>query len=96
METISWSIGITVIAALILAALLFIYLRNFKSVKSKFCTGLIVFAALLLVYNLGMIYFQTMVTKHCDIDVVGPIFILNVLEALGLGALLYITWKPCM
>ncbi len=86
----------TVISAIILVSLLTIYLGNYKKIKSKFCTGLIIFALLLLAQNVAAIYFQINMSHQCSYETAQPFLILNFLEAVGLGALLYVTWKPCM
>ena len=85
----------TVLSAIILVTLLVIYLGNYKKIKSMFCTGLIVFALLLLAQNVAAIYFQVNMSHQCSYETAQPFLILNFLEAVGLGALLYVTWKPC-
>ena len=44
-------------SAAFLAGLLYVYLRNHRQLRSPFTLGLVFFAALLLVQNLGSIYF---------------------------------------
>lgn len=96
MNTMEWALLATFFSTAILIALLYIYVRNYKMLKSKFCTGLIVFAALLLVQNIAAFYFHAGIMERCSYTVAEPILALNVLEMLGLSALFYITWKPCM
>ncbi|MBS3068619.1 hypothetical protein J4450_07980 [Candidatus Micrarchaeota archaeon] len=90
-----FAVAATVISAIILVTLLVIYLSNYRKIKSTFCTGLIIFAILLLVQNVAAIYFQINMSHQCSYETAQPFLILNFLEAIGLGALLYVTWKPC-
>ncbi len=94
MVMIDWAIAITVITALILASLLFIYVNNYKRIRSHFCSGLIIFAVLLLIQNVYAIHVQTTMTPQCSTELAGAILIINLLEGVGLGALLFITLKP--
>ncbi len=94
METIYWAIIVTALSAVLLLALLFIYIRNYKAIKSKFCMGLILFAIILLAENLASLYFQTTVMEHCSYEVAEPVLLINILEVLGFSALLYVTIKP--
>ena len=93
---VTWITGATIISALILISLLFVYWRNYKQIKSKFCKGLIIFALLLLLQNVIAIQVHGTMMSKCPTEISGPLFIINFLEAVGLGALLYVTWKPCM
>ena len=90
-----FAVAVTVISAVILVTLLYIYISNYRKIKSSFCTGLIIFAILLLAQNVAAIYFQIGMSNQCSYETAQPFLILNFLEAVGLGALLYVTWKPC-
>ena len=95
MQDVGWSVIITVLSAVILVTLLVIYVSNYRKIKSSFCTGLIIFALLLLTQNVAAIYFQIGMSHQCSYETAQPFLILNFLEAVGLGALLYVTWRPC-
>mgnify|MGYP001579243670 CR=1 FL=1 len=96
METIDFATVVSVLNSILLLFLLFIYLKNYKTIKSKFTLGLAVFAILLLAQNLTSIYFQTAMIDYYSRTVANFALILNLLESLALLSLAYITWKPCM
>ncbi len=84
--------ALEVISAVMLLGLLYIYLNSRKVIKNVFTLGLVVFAAFLFLNSVGMLY-----THACTVGVykVDPnyVFITAVLKVIGLGALLYITWR---
>jgi hypothetical protein len=77
----------------ILVALISVYAKNYLKLRTNFGLGLTLFAALLLLHNLAAVYFQVMMIMYYTSEVAGFAFILNVLEALGLGALAYISLR---
>ena len=85
---------VSILNALMLFILLYVYIRNYKAIKSKFSLGLILFGLLFLIQNLVAIYFQTAMVDYYSKEVADFALILNILEALGFAALLYVTWKP--
>ena len=94
METIDLASIVSFLNILLLLTLSFIYVRNYRTIKSKFCLGLMIFAFLFLIQNLIAFYFQVTMMYYYSKEVANIALVLNVLEALGFVALLYITWKP--
>jgi len=77
----------------LLILLLYIYLDNYKKIKSVFTLGLIMFAGLLLLQNILFSSFLLFGSIFQAIELGLPLFVLNITEFLGLLALLLVTWK---
>lgn len=81
-------------SAVFLTALLFVYLRNHRELRSPFTLGLVFFAVLLLVQNLGSIYFDYMMSEAGQGSGVAiPMLVLNAAELIGFAALFFVTWR---
>jgi hypothetical protein len=93
MEMIDLATAASGLNVLILIALISVYAKNYIKIKTNFGLGLMLFAALLLLHNLAAVYFQVMMIMYYTSEVAGFAFILNVLEALGLAVLAYISLK---
>ena len=91
-----WNLAfiLNVFNILMLLVLLWVYLKNYFTVKSKFSLGLIIFAMLLLFHNLANIYFQITMMEPLLFESAYFACLLNGLEAIGLLSLVYVTWKP--
>jgi len=83
----------------LLLALLSIYLKNYREIKSKFTTGLLVFAALLLLQNVVTTLFLALnVFFHISSQgfEIGrpqtPLSSVNIIQFIALLILLRITW----
>ncbi|MDO8553840.1 MAG: hypothetical protein Q7S22_03470 [Candidatus Micrarchaeota archaeon] len=96
MNLIHWAALINIVNVILLLALLLIYVRNYKAVKSKFCLGLILFVSVLLVHNVFAIYSDLTFMDYCTFEGSKFPLTLNILEMLGIATLLYVTIKPCM
>ena len=91
-----WLIDVLLAAASIgvLVSLLYVYGTNFRSVRSPFALGLIVFAALFLLGNLAAIYFYVELNNaQQGASVATPMLVLNAAELLGFATLFYISWR---
>ncbi len=85
---------VAAINAAVLVALLFVYAHNHKEIRSPFTLGLVFFAALLLVQNLGSIYFDyTMGLLGEGSRVAIPMLALDSAELVGFAALFFVTWR---
>jgi len=91
-------IGIANICLLI--ALLYIYLKNYRKLKSKFTVGLLVFVSLLLLQNvistlfLGLNLILGPGAHGFEIDRPQfPLSSINIIQLIALSILLYITWE---
>ncbi len=81
-------------SAAFLAGLLYVYLRNHRQLRSPFTFGLVFFAALLLVQNLGSIYFYyVMSSAGQGSSVAIPMLALDSAELVGFAALFLVTWR---
>ncbi|HEY4704344.1 MAG TPA: hypothetical protein VII27_01225 [Thermoplasmata archaeon] len=90
-----WALNVALagVSAAILAALLYVYGRNARHIRSKFTLGLVLFAALLLIQNVaGMWIYMSMNDAGMKADVAVPMLVLNVTEMGGLAALAMVTW----
>ncbi|HML04670.1 MAG TPA: hypothetical protein VK426_02750 [Methanobacterium sp.] len=101
-------IGISTIIAIIigianiclLIALLYVYLKSYRQLKSKFTMGLLVFAGLLLIQNVVSTLFLALNMiigpGNHSFEIGRPEFPLssiNVIQLVALSILLYITWE---
>lgn len=101
-------IGISTIIAIIigianiclLIALLYVYLKSYRQLKSKFTMGLLVFAGLLLIQNVVSTLFLTInmiIGPGNHSFEIGrqefPLSSINVIQLIALSILLYITWE---
>ena len=90
-----WTLGIGVSAAsaVLLSALLYVYVRNHRHLQSAFTLGLVFFAVLLLVQSVGSIYFDWMMAQAgVGADVALPRLALDAAELIGFVGLFLVTW----
>ena len=85
--------GTEIINVILLAGLFYIYLQNYRSMRSKFALGLLFFATFFLVENLMAIYFQVAMVNYYTPEVSEHIFILTTIQTIGLVILSFVTWK---
>ncbi len=70
------------------------YVRNHRQLHSPFTLGLLIFAALLLLENLGSIYFYYLMNEWGEgPSMAVPMFALNSVELISFVALFYVTWR---
>lgn len=81
----------TVVSVLALGALLHIYIKNLKKIKSSFTIGLFVFALLFLVQNIISLYYYLTMMEYYSPEVEIHVFILTLLQTIGFLVLLKIT-----
>lgn len=84
---------LTGISSLFLLGLLYVYYKNLKILKSKFTTGLFVFALLFLIQNLISLYYYLTMMKYYSPEVEFHVFILTLLQTIAFLILLKITWE---
>jgi hypothetical protein len=87
------NIALVIINALLLGALLFVYVRNFGKLHSKFVLGLMTFAFLLLADNLVAAYLYFDLAKTYGAAVATPLLIINVIGVFGFVTLLWTTLR---
>ncbi|TMA06914.1 MAG: hypothetical protein E6J93_00545 [Methanobacteriota archaeon] len=90
-----WMIDLVLAGASIavLIGLLYIYVGNYRGLRSPFSAGLIVFAALFLVENLAAMYFYVAMSEWAGAGVAVPMLALNAAELVGFATLLYVSWR---
>ena len=81
------------ISTLLLAGLLYVYIKNLKNIKSKFTIGLLVFALLFLLQNLVSLYYYLTMMEYYSPEVEVHVFILTLLQTIAFLILLKITWE---
>ena len=84
---------LTVLSALILAALLHIYIKNLRKIKSNFTIGLLIFALLFLIQNIVSLYFYLTMMDYYVPEVELHVFIFTLLQTIGFAVLLKLTWE---
>ncbi len=78
----------------LLVALLYVYGKNHRQLRAPFTFGLVFFALLLLIQNLGSIYFDYMMSETgAGSGIALPMLILDVVELVGFAALFVVTWR---
>jgi len=83
------SIAVGVANAILAAILLALYGRTLRSTKAPFTAALVIFAAAFLLHNLLMIYSYTTMMPLVDNLMVPYLFGIALLEAGGLGAMVW-------
>ncbi len=94
MEVIDFATALTILNVLLLLILTSVYLKNCKKIKCSFSFGLVFFALFFLLHNLLAIYFHVSMIEYYSKDIAQYELLLNVIQALGLGTLVYVTLKP--
>ena len=91
-----WIVNMVVsaISIVVLSGLLLVYAKSFRSIKSTFSVGLVVFAVLFLVQNIAAIaLYVSMAAAGYGLPVAMPMLALNVAELGGFAVLFWITWQ---
>ena len=88
------NIIVSMISVLVLAGLLFVYGKNFRSIRSTFSVGLVLFAVLFLVQSVAQIAFCIdLAGAGYKLDVAMPMLALNIAELSGFIVLFWISWS---
>ena len=78
----------------VLLGLLYIYVGNFRGLRSPLSAGLIVFAGLFLVENLAAMYFYLAMSNWTGSGSYAiPMLVLNAAELVGFATLFYVSWR---
>ena len=91
-----WIIDLVLAGASIavLIGLLYIYVGNYRGLRSPLSAGLIVFAALFLVENLAAMYFYVAMSSWTGSSSYAvPMLVLNAAELVGFATLFYVSWR---
>lgn len=77
----------------VLSGLLYVYLTNYRRLRSPFSLGLILFAALFLLENLAAVFFYLSMSETEGPNVAIPMLALNAAELVGFATLFYVSWR---
>jgi len=83
---------LTGISTILLLGLIYVYYKNLIKIKSNFTIGLLIFALLFLIQNIISLYFFITMKNYYVPEVEIHVFILTLLQTIGFGILLKITW----
>jgi len=84
---------LTLVSTLLLIGLLYVYSKNLKKIKSRFTSGLFIFAAIFLLQNLVSLYFYLTMMGYYVPAVELHVFIFTLLQTIGFAILLKLTWE---
>ncbi len=85
---------VSAVSVVVLAALLFVYGKNFRAIRSTFSVGLVLFAVLFLVQSVASIAFYVyMANAGYTLGVAMPMLALNIAELSGFAVLFWISWS---
>ena len=86
--------GVAAVSAAVLVGLLHVYVQNHRQLRSPFTLGLVFFAVILLVQNLGSVFFYYAMSEAGEGPGVAiPMLILDLAELAGFVILFLITWQ---
>ena len=94
MDVIDFATAMNILNVIFLLVLTSIYLKNCKKIKCSFSIGLVFFALFFLLHNLLAIYFHVSMIEYYSKEVAQFELLLNSIQTLGLGTLVYVTLKP--
>ncbi len=77
----------------LLLGLIGIWVRNYREIRSPMTLGSVVFAVLLLAENGLALYYYTLASIPLSAPAVRAMMYLQVLEAVGIAVLTYVTWQ---
>jgi hypothetical protein len=83
--------ALSALAALALATLLAVYVRNHRRAPSRFSMGLVVFAGAFLIEALGSMLVWLRLSAEYDGDIAVPMMALRLAEVAGVGVLTWVS-----
>ncbi len=93
LDPIHLAIGFRLVNLVLLAYLIYFYSRSFRKIRSSFTTGLLFFSAILFLQNLSAVFFRLLSGADISDEVSVQNTVLNLMQAMGLSSLVYITRK---
>lgn len=88
------NVAVVVVNTLLLTALMVLFGRMVRQVRSRFTMGLLAFAAILWLQNVVQLYFYATMMQYYVGQVETLVLIQNVLATIGVGFLTYVTFSP--
>jgi hypothetical protein len=77
----------------LLLGLVSIWVRNYREIRAPMTLGSLLFAVLLLAENGLALYYYTLASISLSAPAVRAMMYLQVLEAIGIAVLTYVTWQ---
>lgn len=86
---------LSAVSVIVLSGLLLVYAKNFRSIKSTFSVGLVLFGVLFLIQNIAAVglYMAMAASGIYGLDMAMPMLALNVTQLVGFGVLFRISWQ---
>ena len=84
--------GLHLVNVLLVLGLLFIYVQNYRKMRSKYTIGLIVFAVFFLIQGLMAIFFDASMVMYSSSDAAKAATALEAIKAVAFAVLLWISW----
>lgn len=78
---------------ILVLGLLYVYVQNYRKIRSKYTIGLVVFAAFFLLQSIMGLYFDITMAMYRDKTAENAAMFLEALKAVGFAALLKISWE---
>ena len=85
-------LAVSGINIILVAALLYAYIKNFKDIPSSFTFGLILFAALFLIHNIVLFYFSVTMMMYYAAGLEPFVLVFTALQAAAFAVMNWITW----
>jgi hypothetical protein len=88
------SLGVNLVNVIILALLTRVYVRNYRYIRSDYNLGLLIFSLLFIIENAIAAHLAIFSWPGFEADpIILHMVVINIIQLLGLLALLRITWK---
>lgn len=91
MALMQFTIGLVLMNIVVLLYLTGIYIKNFRSLQSKFTIGLLIFALVFLIENIVASYFYFTMMPYYANGIELPAFLLRLLQTIAFLVFLWIT-----
>lgn len=82
-----------IINVILLIILLYMYVQNYRHLKTKLTAGLILFAFLFLVQSLMNIYYDVSMVMYSSLHAEIAATVLEGVKAIAFGVLVWISWE---
>ena len=89
------NIVLSAVSVIVLSGLLLVYAKSFRSIKSTFSVGLVLFSVLFLVQNIAAmaLYMSMAQSGKYGLDMAMPMLAINASQLVGFGVLFRISWQ---
>lgn len=85
--------AIHIINIILVLALLYIYLQNYRQLKTKLTAGLVFFAALFLIQGMMNLYFDASMVMYESASAQMASMVLEIVKAVGFAVLVWVSWE---